>query len=342
MATAMATAPKPSLIFGTATIGLSFPDASTTDSLLTTLQKSSSALPITHLDTGARYPPTSPGLSESLLGECKAEQRGFAIDTKIFTDAAGTGAGELTEGKIRESLEGSLKRLGVDAVETLYIHRADPETPVEETARAFDSLWRAGKFRYPIANAEFFHPLQLGISNMPLPQLTTYLTTCTTHSLLKPTYYQGDYNLITRAAETSLLPFLRAHSMRFRAYRPVAAGFLTGKPTAGATQGTRFDPSSPIGAAMGRLFGAPELGVAFAKLRDVCGRFGVGTLEAGLRWIFWHSALGEGDGVILGASRDEQVTLNVESVMKGPLPGEVVTVIEEVWRDLEDSRGGIV
>ena len=142
--------------------------------------------------------------------------------------------------------------------------------------------------------------------------------------------------------ENSLLPLLRAHNMHFVAYRPLAAGFLSGASVTGETAGTRFDASSPVGKAMAAFFGADELKTAYVKLKQVCDEHEIPTLEAGLRWICYHSALRSEDGIILGASREAQIVQNVESIAKGPLPKEIVGVIDEVWKDLESSRGGIM
>ena len=140
----------PKILFGTATFGMGFDTTSTVSSVLDTLSSSS----ITHLDTGARYPPTSGGRSEILIGEAKAAQKGYTIDTKIFS-AAGNGAGELSAEKINASLEASLKRLGVESVNTLYCHRDDPVTPIEDQARAFDEQFRKGRFKY-VSTPSFF------------------------------------------------------------------------------------------------------------------------------------------------------------------------------------------
>ena len=64
--------------------------------------------------------------------------------------------------------------------------------------------------------------------------------------------------------------------------------------------------------------------------------------EAALRWIFYHSALGENDGVILGASKISQIQDNLESIRKGPLEPGLVEVFDEVWAGLEETRGGII
>ena len=99
-----------SLVFGGATIGDKFRTAEEVDTLLNQL----SLLGIHRIDTAAKYPPKEPGLSEKLLGELKAAERGFFIDTKISCNADGKGS--LTANAIEASLSQSLKSLGVAKV----------------------------------------------------------------------------------------------------------------------------------------------------------------------------------------------------------------------------------
>lgn len=107
-----------------------------------------SSLGITQLDTAVVYPTHNFGGSEQILGECHASEK-FAIDTKVFLTGLGTanfGEGSLTREKIRDSLNKSLERLGVERVRTLYCHSPDVLTALEETVGAMDELWKEGKF----------------------------------------------------------------------------------------------------------------------------------------------------------------------------------------------------
>ena len=101
---------NPHVIFGCASIGASFPTKEDVRDVLETLQKAA----ITRLDTAARYPPTSPGLSEKLLGETHIAQHGFLVDTKIACSADPSGS--LAEAAIGKSLNQSLLSLDVSKV----------------------------------------------------------------------------------------------------------------------------------------------------------------------------------------------------------------------------------
>lgn len=102
----------PKLIFGAGHLGTSFPTTAETIELLRYLKSKN----INHIDTARRYPSPKPGLSEKLLGESKAADSGFIVDTKINIPANGP-SGSLTQENILESMEESCATLGVKQVE---------------------------------------------------------------------------------------------------------------------------------------------------------------------------------------------------------------------------------
>ena len=101
---------QPNLVLGGAAIGSSYQTSDAVSELLVALKKHG----ISHIDSAARYPPTDPGRSEQLLGQAKAAEAGFIIDTKIDTE--GDGSGTLTAAAIANSLEASFNRLQVKKV----------------------------------------------------------------------------------------------------------------------------------------------------------------------------------------------------------------------------------
>ena len=133
----------PRLIFGAATFGMNFTSTDNVQEVLGYLKENG----ITHLDTAGRYPPTSPGRSEELIGETRAASQGFTIDTKILTLGSDDG-GELERAAIEKSVQTSLQSMGIKQVNTLYIHFPDLKTPLKEQAETLDSLRKAGKFKY--------------------------------------------------------------------------------------------------------------------------------------------------------------------------------------------------
>lgn len=133
------------LVFGAGGIGgtekgftYTWDTAEKASSLLDTLEK----LGLKELDSAASYPPGNPWNTETLLGQTKAVERGFVVDSKVL----GARGPMLTDGQIAASVDKTLQLLGAKKIRTLYAHFADKHTPIEETAKAFDRQYREGKF----------------------------------------------------------------------------------------------------------------------------------------------------------------------------------------------------
>lgn len=114
-------------------------------------------------------------------------------------------------------------------VNLLYAHRADPSTPIDEQIQSFNDQIAQGRCKsvstYTVqhttrARSDKPYP-KWGISNTTPAVLENILKLCDEKGWQKPSSYQGDYNLVTRAMETKLLPILRAHNMTFVAFRYV-------------------------------------------------------------------------------------------------------------------------
>jgi len=164
------------------------------------------------------------------------------------------------------------------------------------------------------------------------------LRVCTEKGYVKPTVYQGDYSLVNRGAEKHLFPLLREHGIAYNAFRVIASGFLSGNLTSGSTEGTRFSGDNPVANYMTNLYNNDSLHSAQRKLSSAIEGTGISPIEAALRWAAYHSALKEGDGIILGASRESQIISNTKSLEAGPLPAPIVEAIEDIWSDLKAER----
>jgi aryl-alcohol dehydrogenase-like predicted oxidoreductase len=112
---------------------------------------------------------------------------------------------------VRESCEGSLKRLRVDTIDLYYQHRVDPNTPIEDTVGAMAELVREGKVRY------------IGLSEASIATIRR------AHKVHPITAVQTEYSLWTRDPEDGLLDALRLLDIGFVAYSPLGRGFLTGQ-----------------------------------------------------------------------------------------------------------------
>ena len=112
---------------------------------------------------------------------------------------------------VKQAVEGSLRRLGVDTIDLYYQHRVDPATPIEDTVGAMADLVRAGKVRY------------LGLSEAA-PQ-----TIRRAHAVHPITALQTEYSLWSRDPEDEILPAVRELGIGFVAYSPIGRGFLSGR-----------------------------------------------------------------------------------------------------------------
>lgn len=106
--------------------------------------------------------------------------------------------------------ERSLQRLGVETIDLYYLHRVDPEVPIEETVGAMAELVRQGKVRY------------IGLCEVSAATLRR------AHAVHPVTALQSEYSLWTRDVETEVLPACRELGVGFVAYAPLGRGFLTG------------------------------------------------------------------------------------------------------------------
>src|SRR6202167_6051353 len=170
-------------------------------------------LGITLLDTADVY---GPFINEELVGKAIQGRRDkVVLATKfgIVRDPKNPNARGVS-GKpdyVRQSCEGSLRRLGVETIDLYYQHRVDPSTPIEETVGAMAQLVKEGKIRY------------LGLSEAS-PQ-----TLRRAAKVYPITALQTEYSLWSRDPEDKILPTCRELGIGFVAYSPLGRGFLTGQ-----------------------------------------------------------------------------------------------------------------
>src|SRR6185436_9782308 len=172
---------------------------------------------ITFFDTADVY---SVGASEEITGRWlndMASRDDIVVATKAH-GAMGPGPNRrgLSRKHIIEACENSLRRLQMDFVDLYQIHRWDPQTPIEETLEALDSLVRAGKVRY------------LGASSMAAWQLSKALYTAKENGWHRFVSMQNHYNLVYREEERETIPLGVDQGLAIIPWSPLARGFLTG------------------------------------------------------------------------------------------------------------------
>jgi len=179
------------------------------------------------VDTADTYsswvPGHAGGESETVLGRWMAARKNrdrMVVATKVGSLPALKGLAAKT---IRAAVEGSLRRLQTDRIDLYYAHRDDPDTPLEETVRAFDDLVRAGKVRHVAA------------SNYSAARLGEALAIARREGLARFVALQPHYNLVHRHDyEGEVADLCAREGLACLPYFSLARGFLTGKYRPGA------------------------------------------------------------------------------------------------------------
>jgi aryl-alcohol dehydrogenase-like predicted oxidoreductase len=161
------------------------------------------------------------GQAETLLGEFVATDRDhFVLATKYTLGAEAEGGvsrtGNSRKAMIR-SVEASLRRLGTDRIDLYWAHMADGATPVEEIARGFEDLARAGKVLY------------VGLSDFPAWRVARAATLAELRGWAPVAGVQVEYSLVERTAGRELLPMAEALGLAVTAWSPLGGGLLSGK-----------------------------------------------------------------------------------------------------------------
>ncbi|QEW20095.1 General stress protein 69 [Marinibacterium anthonyi] len=176
------------------------------------------------IDTAEVY---GPWTNEEIVGEALAPIRNrVRIATKFGWDidqTTGKHLGDVNSRpeQIRKSVEGSLRRLGIDCIDLLYQHRVDPKVPMEDVAGMVKDLIAEGKARH------------FGLSEASATSIRR------AHAVHPVTALQSEYSLWTREPEAEILPLLEELGIGLIPYSPLGKGFLTGRIDASATFGAQ-------------------------------------------------------------------------------------------------------
>jgi len=161
---------------------------------------------------------------------------------------------------------------------------------------------------------------------------------CKSKGWVRPTIYQAMYNAITRAIDEELVPCCRKYGIDIVVYNPLAGGIFSGKYKSKDHQPSegRFSDASGRSAKMYReRYFSDSTFKALEMIEPVAKNYNLTLLEIGLRWCVHHSLLNikdDGrDGVIIGVSSLAQLESNIKDLEKGPLPAEVVDVLDKAW-----------
>ena len=268
---------------------------------------------ITFLDTADVYPiggtPETVGRTEEILGRwLRGRRHEFIVATKC-SGATGSRSWDrgLSRKHVLDAIDASLRRLQTDYVDLYQAHHPDPDTPIDETLRAFDDVVRAGKARY------------VGCSNYPAWQTARALGRSDVLGVARFDTVQPRYNLLFRQIERDVLPLCQMDGLAVIPYNPLAGGFLSGKHRreAGPTAGTRFTLGTAAKRYQERYWREREFETV-EDLRGLAAEAGMSMVQLALAWVLAHPAV---TSPIVGASRPGQLDDPIAAVGKSLDPG---------------------
>ncbi|HDS6872468.1 TPA: 1-deoxyxylulose-5-phosphate synthase YajO [Citrobacter koseri] len=241
---------------------------------------------INFFDTANSY---SAGSSEEIVGRALrdfARREEVVVATKVFHRVGDLPEG-LSRAQILRSIDDSLKRLGMDYVDILQIHRWDYNTPIEETLEALNDVVKAGKARY------------IGASSMHAAQFAQELALQKQHGWAQFVSMQDHYNLIYREEEREMLPLCYHEGIAVIPWSPLARGRLTrpwGETTARSV-------SDEFGKTLYSESDENDARIA-ERLTGVSEDLGATRAQVALAWLLSKPGIA---APIIGTSREEQL-----------------------------------
>lgn len=272
---------------------------------------------ITHFDLANNYGPY-PGSAEENFGKVLKNEFAPYRDELIISTKAGYTMWDGPYGDwgsrkyLVASLDQSLKRMGLDYVDIFYHHRPDPETPLEETAKALDHIVRSGKALY------------VGVSNYNAEQtkkMSEIMKSLGTPLLI----HQPRYNMFERWIEDGLQSVLAQEGIGSIAFCPLAQGLLTNKYIHGIPEGSRATKSRFL--TPDRI--TEDKIEKIIKLNEIAKNRNQSLAQMAC---VWNLRGGKLTSVLLGASRPEQITENVESLKNLNFTDDELRAIDEILK----------
>jgi aryl-alcohol dehydrogenase-like predicted oxidoreductase len=246
------------------------------------------------------------GASEQIIGRWLASRPAEVTDRVVLAtkgrfpmDDSPNGAG-LSAVHLTRALDGSLRRLGVDAVDLYQLHAFDPWTPLEETLRTLDGFVRAGKIRY------------YGLSNFTGWQLTKAVHMARALNVPGPVTLQPQYSLLVREIEWEIVPAALDAGVGLLPWSPLGGGWLSGKyqrdvrPTGATRLGE--DPGRGMEAYDRR--GTERTWKVIDVVRNVATERGASMAEVAVAWVTARPGV---TSTILGARTLEQLETNLRA-----------------------------
>ena len=241
------------------------------------------------------------GESERIMGEAIKQldwsRHSYVISTKLFWGIHGgvNMSNTLNRKYLLQAIEGSLERLDLEFVDLLYCHRADPNTPIEETVWAMSDIVASGQATY------------WGTSEWTADEIRAAWEIADRHHLHKPVVEQPEYNILRRRrVEREYARLYEDVGLGLTTWSPLASGLLTGKYLDGVPKDSRA--TLPGYEWLREMLTDPASNAKVRKLQSIAEELGCSLAQLSLAWCAKNPHV---SSVITGASRPEQVTDNL-------------------------------
>ncbi|WP_445337295.1 aldo/keto reductase [Clavibacter sp. CFBP 8614] len=243
-------------------------------------------LGITFWDTANVY---QQGTSEEYVGRAIrrfSRREDIVLATKVSGRMHdGPGGSGLSRAAILEQVDASLRRLGTDHIDVHYLHRFDPETPVEETMQALDDVVRAGKVRY------------LGASSMHAWQFAKLQRAAAVNGWTGFAAMQDQYNLLKREEEREMIPLCADTGVGLTPYSPNGKGRLT-RPRGATTARSATDK-------VAEAFDTDADGPVIDAVEQVAAERDVPMARVALAWVLRNPTVA---APVIGATKPHHLT----------------------------------
>jgi len=220
----------------------------------------------------------------------------------------------LSRKHIMESIEGSLRRIGTDYIDLHQCHRADPETPIEETVRAYTDAIRQGKLLY------------WGVSEWDAAAIAEACRIADAIGGVRPISNQPNYSIMRRRIETAVLPTSLREGLGQVVFSPLGQGVLTGKYSGGArpSDSRATDQSRNLWM---KSYLEEEAVEKVDLLKPLADGLGISMAQLALAWCLQREGI---SSVIVGATKTRQLEDNVQASGQ-KLPEDVIASIDTIF-----------
>jgi voltage-dependent potassium channel beta subunit len=267
------------------------------------------------------------GQSERIMGAALRElgwsRASYLVSTKFFWGLTG-GPNErntLSRKYLLGAIDGSLERLGLGHVDLVFCHRADPDTPIEETVRAMHDIIDRGKALY------------WGTSEWTAEEIRTAWQIADRHHLHKPITEQPQYNLFCRRrVEQEYAPLIEQIGIGLTTWSPLASGLLTGKYREGFAAGSRGTLEAY--AFLKERLADPKRNAMVSALAQVARELGCSVGQLSIAWCLKNPNVST---VITGARTADQVRENMQAAeVAARIDGAAMARIDAIIGDNYD------